>query len=82
MIAVCGTTSTMQDDVVDAHMRIFRPGLPGFSSSFDYRPEINNKHEFKETPQDCSFIDDDIVVIVGKIYGKHDYNKDLLFDRR
>ena len=30
---------------------------------------------------DCSFTDDS-VAIVGKIYGKYDYNKELLFDCR
>ena len=51
MIAVCGTTPTVEEDLIDAHVRMFLPDLPDFDIPFDYQPNLDEEHKYQETPR-------------------------------
>lgn len=73
MVAACGyAPSPALDD--DAMTWIFRPGLPGETRVFDYRPPDKGAHTFLDHPRDCVFAGD-ILALVGETFGKHGQEK-------
>lgn len=68
--AVCGTQPTKKIDVSDAAAWIYNLNAPGSALTFDYRP-AQLKHTFRETPYDCAFASETLVLI-GESYGQQD----------
>lgn len=72
-VAVCGTRPTVKADV-DAAVWIFPFGQEGSSRAFDYVPPGSmDPHTFLETPRDCVFAGDRLV-LAGEANGKHDWD--------
>lgn len=71
-LAVCGTQPTPATDL-DAMLRIVNFDESGLTKGFDYEHPIAVPHLFTETPHDCAFSADDII-LVGTMYGKVDPN--------
>lgn len=70
-VAVCGTRPTVKD--IDAVVWTFPFGKEGSTRAFDYVPPgALDVHQFRETPRDCVFVGDRLV-LAGAIYGKHDW---------
>lgn len=68
--AVCGTQPTKKVDLADATAWIVPFDAPGSVLHFDYQP-AGKENQFKETPRDCAFAGDTLV-LVGEARGQHE----------
>lgn len=66
-LAVCGTQPTQATDL-DAMLRIVNLDESGITKEFDYQPPMSPAHRFTETPKDCGFAADTLV-LAGEAYG-------------
>ncbi|MCY1054287.1 hypothetical protein [Nannocystis sp. SCPEA4] len=73
-VAVCGTKP--KDMHLDAAVWIFVPNATGKSLSYDYMPGVDLPTRFSETPRDCGFLGDHLV-LTGGMLGLHEGNDDL-----
>jgi len=80
VVAVCGTRAVNAPalDKLDALAVLLRPGEPVQARVFDYLAKGKDPHSFAETPHDCAFAGDTLV-LVGAANGQHDGD---LFDSR
>lgn len=70
-VAVCGTYPTQNpNDVMDAALWFFQNGKSGPNVQFDYVPKLDKLHMFRETPNDCAFAGDN-VLLAGEARGRH-----------
>ncbi len=72
--AVCGSTPTPEPgDLEDSVVHIVRPDFSRHAKAFDHK-NGNLKHTMDERANGCTFIDDDRVILVGEVFGKHDWD--------
>jgi len=75
-LAVCGALPTADpEDLLDAMVRIVRPGKSGQSQSWDYKLGEQGEHQFDEIARGCAFRNDENLVIVGEVFGEHEDDK-------
>ncbi|MEZ4453970.1 MAG: hypothetical protein R3B09_31220, partial [Nannocystaceae bacterium] len=86
-LAVCGSTPTASpDDLSDAMVEIFRPGMPGYPKTYDYLRAVDEVHKFDEVARGCDFVTEDRLAVVGEVSGadwdniKRKHRFDILYD--
>ena len=70
-LAVCGSMPTTSNfDLTDAMVQIFRPGMPGYPTTYDHEKD-GDLNLFDEVARGCDFVAEDRLVLVGDVFGPH-----------